>query len=207
MWKTWIWFLGWEDPLKKGMGTHFSILAWRIPWTEEPGRLQSMGSRRVSKDWATFTFTKLTIKVMYLNHPETTPLHLDSWKNCLPRNWSLVPKGWGPLLYRKIGVITNLHQTLTVFCYRSLIPNIRLASRLMQCVCVYSSNGTVGQVFPRNRTSRRFIIRTWLPWLWSLRSHRGEFQSQILSLKAWETRGNNSVNPNLRDEKIIDISA
>ena len=136
MWKTWIWFLGWEDPLKKGMGTHFSNLAWRIPWTEEPGRVQSMGSRRVSKDWATFTFTKLIINVMYLNHPETTPLHLNSWKNCLPRNWSLVPKGWGPLLYRKIGVITNLQQTLTVFCYRSLIPNIRLASRLMQCVCV-----------------------------------------------------------------------
>ena len=36
--------LGWEDPLKKGMTTHSSILAWRIPWTEEPGRLQSMGS-------------------------------------------------------------------------------------------------------------------------------------------------------------------
>ena len=39
--------LGWEDPLQKGMATHSSILAWRIPWTEEPGRLQSMGSQRV----------------------------------------------------------------------------------------------------------------------------------------------------------------
>jgi len=39
--------LGWEDPLEKGMATHSSILAWRIPWTEEPGRLQSMGSQRV----------------------------------------------------------------------------------------------------------------------------------------------------------------
>ena len=37
-------FLGWENPLKKDMATHSSILAWRIPWTEEPGRLQSMGS-------------------------------------------------------------------------------------------------------------------------------------------------------------------
>ena len=37
--------LGWEDALEKGMATDFSILAWRIPWTEEPGRLQSMGSR------------------------------------------------------------------------------------------------------------------------------------------------------------------
>ena len=42
--------LGQEDPLEKGMATHFSILAWRIPWTGEPGRLQSMGSQRVGQD-------------------------------------------------------------------------------------------------------------------------------------------------------------
>ena len=42
--------LGWEDPLEKGMAAQSSILAWRIPWTEEPGRLQSMGSPRVRRD-------------------------------------------------------------------------------------------------------------------------------------------------------------
>ena len=42
--------LGWEDALEKRMATHFSILAWRIPWTEEPGGLQSMGSQRVRHD-------------------------------------------------------------------------------------------------------------------------------------------------------------
>ena len=42
--------LGWEDPLEKGMATHSSILAWKIPWTEEPGRLQSLGSQRVRHD-------------------------------------------------------------------------------------------------------------------------------------------------------------
>ena len=42
--------LGQEDPLKEGMATHSSILAWRIPWTEEPGGLQSMGSHRVRHD-------------------------------------------------------------------------------------------------------------------------------------------------------------
>ena len=41
--ETWVPSLGWEDPLEKGMATHSSILAWRIPWTEEPGGLQSMG--------------------------------------------------------------------------------------------------------------------------------------------------------------------
>ena len=40
---TWVWFLGWEGPLKKEMATHSSTLAWRIPWTEDPGRIQSMG--------------------------------------------------------------------------------------------------------------------------------------------------------------------
>ena len=44
MWETWVRFLGWEDPLEKEMATHSSILAWRIPWTEEPGGLQSTGS-------------------------------------------------------------------------------------------------------------------------------------------------------------------
>ena len=50
MWETWVRSLGWEDPLEKEMATHSSILAWRIPWTEEPGGLQSTGSQRVGHD-------------------------------------------------------------------------------------------------------------------------------------------------------------
>ena len=57
MQETWVPSLGQEDPLEKGMATHSSILAWRIPWTEELGRLQSMGSQRVVHDWATNTHT------------------------------------------------------------------------------------------------------------------------------------------------------
>ena len=48
--ETWVQYLGQEDPLEKGMATHSSILAWRIPWTEEPGGLQSLGSQRVRHD-------------------------------------------------------------------------------------------------------------------------------------------------------------
>ena len=47
---TWVQSLGWEDPLEKGMAIHPSLLAWRIPWTEEPGRLQSIGLQRVGHD-------------------------------------------------------------------------------------------------------------------------------------------------------------
>ena len=48
--ETWVQFLGWEDPLQKGTATHSSIVGWRIPWTEEPGRLQSTGSQKVRHD-------------------------------------------------------------------------------------------------------------------------------------------------------------
>ena len=57
MWETWVRFLGWEDPLEKEMAIHSSTLAWKIPWTEEPDRLQSIG---VAKSWtwlSDFTFT------------------------------------------------------------------------------------------------------------------------------------------------------
>ena len=50
VWETWVRALGREDPLEKEMATHSSTIAWKIPWTEEPGRLQSMGSQRVGHD-------------------------------------------------------------------------------------------------------------------------------------------------------------
>ena len=51
--ETWVWSLGWEDPLEKEMAIHSRTIAWKIPRTEEPGRLQSMGLQRVGHDWAT----------------------------------------------------------------------------------------------------------------------------------------------------------
>ena len=50
MWKTWVRSLSQQDPLEKEITTHSSTLAWKIPWTEEPGGLQSMGSQRVGQD-------------------------------------------------------------------------------------------------------------------------------------------------------------
>ena len=70
-WETWIRSLGWEDPLEEGMETHSSVLAWKIPWTEEPGGLQSTGSQRVGQDWATKSFTTfisglLNLRLLFL---------------------------------------------------------------------------------------------------------------------------------------------
>ena len=77
MQETWVRSLGWEDPLEKEMATHSSILAWRIPWMEEPGGLQSTGLQRVGHDWATslhfmnilyFWYTEICrfLEIMYL---------------------------------------------------------------------------------------------------------------------------------------------
>ena len=60
--ETWVWSLGWKYLLEKGMATYSSILVWRIPWTEEPGGLQSMGSQRIGYNWVTNTTPTTRLK-------------------------------------------------------------------------------------------------------------------------------------------------
>ena len=103
--------LGWEDPLEEGMATHSSVLAWKVPWTEEPGRPESVGSRRVRHEWSdyarTHTHSKeswnwpgsgmptgtLGMKTMLEKHRPWGPVHMGlevwassrsgtSWKAC-----------------------------------------------------------------------------------------------------------------------------
>ena len=64
--ETWVWSLSWENPLEKEMATHSSTLAWRIPWREEPGRLQSMGSQRAGHDWV--TSLHLIVDILNIQH-------------------------------------------------------------------------------------------------------------------------------------------
>ena len=63
MWEIWVPSMGLKDPLEKGMATHSSILAWEIPWTEEPGGLQSLESQRVGHNWVTKHSTAQSIKM------------------------------------------------------------------------------------------------------------------------------------------------
>ena len=82
-----VWSLGWEDPLEGGMTTHSSILTWRIPWTEEPGRLRSTGLR-VRHDWSDLAHT----------HTEAS-LHRHDWLTHQPLvivSTSLLPGNQGP---------------------------------------------------------------------------------------------------------------
>ena len=77
MQETRVRFLGWEVPLEKGMAIHSIIHAWKIPWTEEPGGLQSVGPQRVGHDWATNIHTH-TLLLRTLHHPLCAP-----WMLCL----------------------------------------------------------------------------------------------------------------------------
>ena len=66
MQEAWVRSLGWEDSLEKEMAAHSSILAWKVPWTDEPGRLQSMGSQRVGHDGVTSLSLSIPMKVVFL---------------------------------------------------------------------------------------------------------------------------------------------
>ena len=72
MQETQVWSLGWEDPLKKEMATHSSILAWKIPWAEELGWLLSVGSQRVGHNDVTKNNTKYIILRLVPNRKRTT---------------------------------------------------------------------------------------------------------------------------------------
>ena len=62
--ETWVWSLGREDPLEEGMATHSSVLAWRIPWIDEPGGLPSMGSQGVRRDWSNLAHSTVPHSVL-----------------------------------------------------------------------------------------------------------------------------------------------
>ena len=107
MWETWVRSLGW-DLLEKEMATHSSTLAWKIPWTEKPGRLQSMGSQRVGHDWV----TSLSYRKLYIVQKLHTHIYiyisfcagsvLKNLRICLPtRKHALDPWGQGKIAWRR----------------------------------------------------------------------------------------------------------
>ena len=75
--EMWVWSPGWEDPLEEGMATHSSVLAWRIPWTEASGGLQSIGSQRVGHNWSDLAHTH-TLNCRDGDFLYTLPQHMHS---------------------------------------------------------------------------------------------------------------------------------
>ena len=92
MQETCVWSLGWEGPLEKEMAAHSSILAWKIPWTAEPGRLPS-GSQRVGHDWAT-SLSRLTGLLVRSKDCAKHVIGIILFKphgGCLPWDWYFYP--------------------------------------------------------------------------------------------------------------------
>ena len=117
--ETQVWSLGQEDPLEKEMATHSSILAWKVPWMEEPGRLQSLGLQRVGRDWA-------------------TSLSLSVTKSCLTVTpWTAAPQA--SLSYTislsllKLMSIESVMPSnhLVLWCLRLLLPSVFPSIRVL----------------------------------------------------------------------------
>ena len=96
--ETWAQSLSWEDPLKKGMATHSSILAWKIPWAEEPGGLQSMGSQRVGHDWVTNTPHWSKAGVLIRRDAQSHRREMAMWWLVKTGNMLLQTREWQGLL-------------------------------------------------------------------------------------------------------------
>ena len=98
MQETWVWSLGWEDPLEKGMASHSVILAQRIPWTEEPGRLYSNGVTK-GQTWLSNSHTHIHTHTSL--HSLNTPTHIElHWISQLCESCPLTsdaPCVWNPL--------------------------------------------------------------------------------------------------------------
>ena len=86
MQETWVQSLGWEDPLEWAWQPTLSILAWRIPWTEQSGGLESMGSQRVGHDWATNVLTEF-YDVLKLHDVFYDELKRWEYQTTLPASW------------------------------------------------------------------------------------------------------------------------
>ena len=135
--ETQVWSLGWEDPLEKEMAIHSSTIAWKIPWTEEPGRLQSMGSQGVGHNWVTSLRSSKQHRAKanrilprgrtgHSKHPHPTTqektLHMDITR------WSTLKSDWLYSLQPKIEKLYTVSKNktgswLVAQIMNSLLPN------------------------------------------------------------------------------------
>ena len=120
MQETQVQALGWEDPLEKEMAIHSSTIAWKIPWTEEPGRLQSMGSQRVGHNWA----TSLSLSLYHYHRK----LNKWSWQESVQVNCSAVPNSVTPRAVAQEAslFITNSQSLLKLMSVKSVMPSNHL---------------------------------------------------------------------------------
>ena len=130
MQEIWVQSLGWKDTLEKGMATHSSILTWRIPWTEEPDGLYSMGSQRVRRDWVTNTHAKQNIYFSSVQSLSRVRLFATPWTVAYQASLSITNSWSLPKLMFIESVMPSNH---LIFCHPillspSIFPSIRVFS-------------------------------------------------------------------------------
>ena len=133
MQETWVWFLGWEDPLEKEMAIHSTILAWRIPWTEEPSRLQSVGSQELDTTERLGTLVSTVQQsgsaiCIHISLPAWTSSHTpSSHPQVITERWPELPVLYGsfPLAAYFIHGRVYMSILLSQFILSSLFPPLR----------------------------------------------------------------------------------
>ena len=135
--KTWVWSLGQRDHLKEGVATHSSIFAWRISWTEEPGRLQSIGLWRVGHNWSDLANTMYKINKQQgyiLQHRNIQKMFCNDFKGrktCKNKLYSL-----------KLNIVTRLY-----FVFKNVI-------KVLSCITI-TVKFEVKTIFPPNGITSR----------------------------------------------------
>ena len=126
MWETWVQSLGWENPLEKDMTTHSSILAWKIPWTEEPGKLQSIGAQTVRHNWVT-SLSLTMLKPLTVDHNKLWKILKEIFQNHIKETLKTRP----PCLFSEKPVCGSRRNSLIQTWSNGLVQNWeRSTSRL-----------------------------------------------------------------------------
>ena len=126
MWETQVWSLHQEDPLEKGTTTHSSILAWRISWTQEPGRLQSMVSHRIGHNWASNTHAH----TQWIWHHMILTQDSD-WQTLTIWN-SVGHYGWRMGRWRLMTGLTSFYLKMMAQCKRICLPKQEMQETWIQ---------------------------------------------------------------------------
>ena len=147
--------LGWEDPLEKEMATHSSTLPWKIPWTEEPGRLQAMGLQRVGHDWA--TSLQLHFNYVQSYHRSWESLHRKLFSSVQSLSHvQLFVTPW--IAGRQASLsITNSRSSLKLTSIESVMPSshlilcrpLLLLPPIPPSIRVFSNESTLGMRWPK----------------------------------------------------------
>ena len=187
--KTWVRSLGWKDPLEKGMATHSSTLAWGIPWTKEPGWLQSLGWKRVRHDWATFTFKekrkddgKTSLKLYGRSPPTPRRKFIQisfstlSLRNSLSYSFHKYLEKYIEKSRLFVGQLERLYFIWTVRFYFSWHPQdlLRPVSRCHMSICMFKQANVVFRLRCPHKVKFSWFRLTKYETKSALKTHQGD---------------------------------